>query len=51
MNSVDPRCEDYFRGDDSHGLALEIGRDAFDDGGVVEETLLADANVGGKAGL
>lgn len=51
MDSVYARCEDDFCGDDAHGLAFEVGGNAFDDGGVVQETLLADADVGGEPGL
>ena len=51
MDAVDAGGEDDFGGDDAHGLAFEVGGDAADDGGVVEEALLADADVGCEAGL
>ena len=51
MHAVNAGCKDDLRGDDAHGLALEIRRDATDNGRVVEEALVAHADVGGKAGL
>ncbi len=51
VDAVDARGEEDFAGDDAHGLAFEVGGDAFDGGGVVEEALLADTDVGGEARL
>ena len=51
VHTVDAGGEDDFCGDDAHGLAFEVIGDAFDDGGVVEEALLADADISGEAGL
>lgn len=51
VGAVDAGGEDEFGGDDAHGLFFEVGGDAGDDGGVVEEALVADADVCGEAGL
>ena len=51
MDAIDAGGEDNFCGDDAHGLAFEVVGDAFDDGGMVKEALLANANVGSKASL
>lgn len=51
MCAIDAGSEDKFGGDDAHGLFLEVGRNAGDDGGMVEEALVADAYVGGETGL
>lgn len=51
MDSVDACREDDFCGDDAHSLAFEVRGDAFYDGRVVEEALLADADIGGETGL
>lgn len=49
MDPVYAGGEDEFRGDDALGLAAEVGGDTGDDGGVVEESLLAGSDVCGEA--
>ena len=51
MGAVDAGGEDEFGGDDAHGLFFEVRRDPADDGGMVEEALVADTDVCGEAGL
>lgn len=51
MCAVDASCEDEFSSDDAHGLFLEVGRYAGDNGGVVQEALMTDSYIGGEACL
>ncbi len=51
MYPVDPGGQDEFCTDDAHCLALEVCGDGADKGGVVEEALMANTDVGGEAGL
>ena len=51
MDAINAGSQDEFCGDDSHGLSFEVVGNALDDGAVVEEALLADADIGGEARL